>query len=256
MNPYAHSNTRTCWFANGSTIIPASPASPLALMAAAPSSNDFLTKATTSALVLYFARDGSSSARRLFSVSDIYEEIVRAGCVQSCSANDRCAGVGLKSYLSSGKSSAIAISLARHRSTAPAPIVTVLWPVSEPHLFSRHPEPWQELRPSSQTPGSRLCSKLLFSSLSPLLRQISAVPHRWSGHVRASSSKYPAGRLRSTAPARLFRRTTHGMAFPSLARLGVGRGGVHLTHEPAQGQTFCGAPHVKLKRYRGEQSTT
>src|SRR5258708_23948299 len=46
MNPYAKSNTRPCRFANGSTIIPANPASPLALMAAAPSSKDFFTKAT------------------------------------------------------------------------------------------------------------------------------------------------------------------------------------------------------------------
>ncbi len=44
-----------------------------------------------------------------------------------------------------------------------------------------------------------------------------------------------------------------GMAFPLIGRLGVGGGGFILLTDQHKVARFCGAPHVKLKCYRGEQ---
>ena len=65
-------------------------------MAAAPSAKDFLTKATTSALVLYWSRLGSSSAGGFLPHRGIGEVIVGTGGVENCSAKTALGGRGLE----------------------------------------------------------------------------------------------------------------------------------------------------------------
>src|SRR5437763_15293273 len=78
-------------------------------MIAAPSKKDFFTYATTAVFVLKWSRDSSSTGFLPLATSR-KKSFDPARC-NSCSAKVRCAGVGLKSYLSSGKSSAITITL-------------------------------------------------------------------------------------------------------------------------------------------------
>src|SRR3984957_13138652 len=87
------------------------PFSPFDWRAAAPSAKDFLTNATMSALDLYCSRLGSSAACCAFPMTGLMKKQFDPAACSNCSAKLRCAGVGLKSYLSSGKSSAIAVSL-------------------------------------------------------------------------------------------------------------------------------------------------
>src|SRR5437870_6296620 len=85
------------------------PESPFAWITSAPSANDFLRYVTTAALVLKWERSSSSTGFWPFATA-VKRSLEPATC-SNCSAKVRWAGVGLKSYLSSGKSSAMAISL-------------------------------------------------------------------------------------------------------------------------------------------------
>src|SRR5450755_3772465 len=86
------------------------PLSPLDLMAAAPSAKAFFTKSTISALLLNWSRLGSSSAGIFLPMAGLLKKYTALEAWSSCSAKLRWAGVGLKSYLSSGKSSAMAMT--------------------------------------------------------------------------------------------------------------------------------------------------
>src|SRR6202171_4654302 len=101
--PYARSEKCTCCLLSGSLYHSAKPLSPLVLIAEAPSSTDFLTNATTSALVLYFARAGFSSGASFIPCAGFVKTYIEPATCSNCSAKVRCAGVGLKLYFLFGK---------------------------------------------------------------------------------------------------------------------------------------------------------
>src|SRR6267154_2059276 len=151
---------------------------------------------------------------------------MEAETCSSCSAKVRCAGAGLKSYLSSGKSSAMAISLRPISFHCDTTACDALGAALGSSLFAFANN--SEAYPTASRSAAPHIAFFIFS-----------LPHAWLGltcRVRRSGDPFvQTYRL----PERLF-------LYECAA---AGSAGFHITHESPERHTNCGLRHGKIRGY-------